>query len=74
MLSPQIVELEQKLKDFSLEDKKWLLGQLTEQLGLDEQITNEISPTNDDPFKDMRGKIQYFEDLTTPTLEEWKEV
>lgn len=31
----------------------------------------EISPTTDDLFKDIRGKIRYFEDLTTPTLEEW---
>ena len=22
-------------------------------------------------FKDMRGKVKYFEDLTTPTTEEW---
>jgi hypothetical protein len=25
-------------------------------------------------FKAMRGKIQYFEDLTAPTIEEWTEV
>ena len=25
-------------------------------------------------FKNMRGKVQYFEDLTTPTIEEWTEV
>jgi len=25
-------------------------------------------------FKNMRGKVQYFEDLTTPTTEEWTEV
>ena len=25
MISPQIIELEQKLRDCSLEDKKWLL-------------------------------------------------
>ena len=25
-------------------------------------------------FKDMRGKVKYFEDLTTPTTEEWPEV
>ncbi len=25
-------------------------------------------------FKDMRGKVKYFEDLTTPTTEEWQEV
>ncbi|MDB9314667.1 hypothetical protein PN462_16260 [Spirulina sp. CS-785/01] len=30
--------------------------------------------TTDELFKKMRGKIQYFEDLTTPTLEEWQEI
>lgn len=25
-------------------------------------------------FKTMRGKVRYFEDLTTPTTEEWQEV
>ncbi|MBD2775574.1 type II toxin-antitoxin system Phd/YefM family antitoxin [Iningainema tapete] len=25
-------------------------------------------------FKNMRGKVKYFEDLTTPTTEEWQEV
>jgi antitoxin (DNA-binding transcriptional repressor) of toxin-antitoxin stability system len=25
-------------------------------------------------FKDIRGKVKYFEDLTTPTTEEWQEV
>jgi antitoxin (DNA-binding transcriptional repressor) of toxin-antitoxin stability system len=25
-------------------------------------------------FRDMRGKVKYFEDLTTPTIEEWQEL
>ncbi|BAY94839.1 MULTISPECIES: type II toxin-antitoxin system Phd/YefM family antitoxin [unclassified Tolypothrix] len=25
-------------------------------------------------FKEMRGKVKYFEDLTTPTSEEWTEL
>ncbi|ALF52200.1 prevent-host-death protein [Nostoc piscinale CENA21] len=25
-------------------------------------------------FKNMRGKVKYYEDLTTPTIEEWLEV
>jgi antitoxin (DNA-binding transcriptional repressor) of toxin-antitoxin stability system len=28
----------------------------------------------EDLFKNMRGKIQYFEDLTAPTTEEWTEI
>lgn len=32
MLSPQIIEIEQKLREFSLEDKKWLLEQLNKHL------------------------------------------
>lgn len=25
-------------------------------------------------FKSMRGKVKYFEDLTSPTTEEWQEI
>ena len=32
MLSPQIIEIEQQLRDCSLEDKKWLLEQLNKHL------------------------------------------
>ncbi|MCA2589263.1 MAG: hypothetical protein IM509_00420 [Microcystis sp. M31BS1] len=39
MISPQIIELEQKLRNFSFEDKKWLLEQLHQQLGLNNQQT-----------------------------------
>jgi hypothetical protein len=39
MLSSLIIELEQKLRDCSLEDKKWLLDQLHQQLGLNNQKT-----------------------------------
>ncbi|REJ44098.1 MAG: hypothetical protein DWQ54_00630 [Microcystis flos-aquae TF09] len=43
MISPQIIELEQKLRDCSLEDKKWLLEQLHQQLGLNNQkITKQV--------------------------------
>ena len=38
MLSPQIIEIEEKLRECSLEDKKWLLEQLTKQLGLNPEI------------------------------------
>jgi antitoxin (DNA-binding transcriptional repressor) of toxin-antitoxin stability system len=30
--------------------------------------------TTEELFKNMRGKVKYFEDLTTPTTEEWQEV
>jgi hypothetical protein len=39
MISPQIIELEQKLRNFSFEDKQWLLEQLHQQLGLNNQKT-----------------------------------
>ncbi|NEO44169.1 MAG: type II toxin-antitoxin system Phd/YefM family antitoxin [Moorea sp. SIO4A3] len=32
------------------------------------------SPSTEQLFGQMRGKVQYFEDLTTPTTEEWGEV
>lgn len=44
MLSPQIIELEQKLRDYSLEDKQWLLEQLQKQLGLKSQEIEEKDP------------------------------
>lgn len=34
---------------------------------------HEIPPTQE-LFKDLRGQIKYFEDLTTPTTEEWGEI
>jgi antitoxin (DNA-binding transcriptional repressor) of toxin-antitoxin stability system len=34
----------------------------------------EHPPSTAELFKNMRGKIKYFEDLTTPTTEEWQEV
>ncbi|MEA5580483.1 prevent-host-death protein [Nodularia harveyana UHCC-0300] len=34
----------------------------------------EKPPTTAEIFKNMRGKVKYFEDLTTPTTEEWQEV
>lgn len=30
--------------------------------------------TSTELFQNMRGKVKYFEDLTTPTTEEWQEV
>jgi len=32
------------------------------------------SLSTEELFKDMRGKVKYFEDLTAPTTEEWQEV
>ena len=32
------------------------------------------SPSTEQLFGKMRGKVKYFEDLTTPTTEEWGEV
>lgn len=34
----------------------------------------EKSLSTEELFKDMRGKVKYFEDLTTPTTEEWQKV
>jgi antitoxin (DNA-binding transcriptional repressor) of toxin-antitoxin stability system len=34
----------------------------------------ENPPSTEELFKSMRGKVKYFEDLTTPTTEEWQEV
>ena len=32
------------------------------------------SPSTQELFASMRGKVSYFEDLTTPTVQEWDEV
>lgn len=33
-----------------------------------------ISPTTEELFSPLRGKVQYFEDLTTPTIDKWGEI
>lgn len=53
MLSPQIVELEQKLRDCSIEDKKWLLEQLNKQLELNTQKnTDELINSWNEAYSD----------------------
>ena len=32
------------------------------------------SPSTEELFASMRGKVKYLEDLTTPTVQEWGEV
>lgn len=32
------------------------------------------APSTEELFGEMRGKVKYFEDLTTPTTEEWGEL
>lgn len=32
------------------------------------------APTTEELFASMRGKVTYFEDITTPTSEEWSEI
>jgi len=32
------------------------------------------SPSTEELFREMSGKVKYFEDLTTPTTEEWSEL
>ena len=32
------------------------------------------SPPTEQLFGQMRGKVQYFEDLTSPTTEEWEQL
>ena len=34
----------------------------------------EKNATTEELFESMRGKVKYFEDLTTPTTEEWPEI
>jgi hypothetical protein len=31
----------------------------------------QYAPTTEELFKDLRGRIKYFEDPTAPTIEEW---
>jgi prevent-host-death family protein len=32
------------------------------------------APSTEELFGEMRGKVKYFEDLTTPTTEEWAQL
>jgi prevent-host-death family protein len=39
------------------------------------KISQYVKKTStEDLFAQMRGKVEYFEDLTTPTIEEWEEL
>jgi hypothetical protein len=70
MLSPQIIEIEQKLKECSIEDKQWLLEQLHKNLeGLKETVTqkqakelitetlNKIETMPDDCYEEVWQKF-----------------
>lgn len=70
MLSPQIIEIEQKLKECSIEDKQWLLEQLHKNLeGLKEKVTqkqakdliaetlNKIETMPDDCYEEVWQKF-----------------
>lgn len=53
MLSPQIIELEQKLRNYSIEDKKWLLKQLNKQLELNtQQNSDELMNSWNEAYSD----------------------
>jgi hypothetical protein len=42
---------------------------------IDDNISDSIDNNSTDKlFRQLRGKIQYFEGLTTPTTEEWEEI
>ncbi|MGK7885114.1 MAG: hypothetical protein AB4057_10890 [Crocosphaera sp.] len=70
MLSPQIIEIEQKLRKCSLEDKKWLLEQLHKHLeGLKEnenrkqakelitETLNEVQNMSDNCYQEVWGNF-----------------
>lgn len=38
------------------------------------RISKYGAPSTEHLFGQMRGKVKYFEDLTTPTVEEWNEL
>ncbi|MEG4860256.1 MULTISPECIES: prevent-host-death protein [unclassified Microcoleus] len=68
-LTAQILEF---LRLVELEGEEILVMDGTKPLVIISQYEKSLS--TEELFKDMRGKVKYFEDLTTPTTEEWQEV
>jgi len=68
-LTAQLLEL---LRLVELEGEEILVMDGTKPVVIISQYEKSLS--TEELFKDMRGKVKYFEDLTTPTTEEWQEV
>jgi hypothetical protein len=68
-LTAQLLEL---LRLVELEGEEILVMDGTKPLVIISQYEKSLS--TEELFKDMRGKVKYFEDLTAPTTEEWQEV
>jgi len=68
-LTAQLLELLQLVE---LEGEEILVMDGTKPMVIISQYEKSLS--TEELFKDMRGKVKYFEDLTTPTTEEWQEV
>ncbi|MEG4048040.1 MULTISPECIES: prevent-host-death protein [unclassified Microcoleus] len=68
-LTAQLLEL---LRLVELEGEDILVMDGTKPVVIISQYEKSLS--TEELFKDMRGKVKYFEDLTTPTTEEWQEV
>ena len=68
-LTAQLLEF---LRIVELEGEEILVMNGTKPLVIISQYEKSLS--TEELFKDMRGKVKYFEDLTTPTTEEWQEV
>ena len=68
-LTAQILEF---LRLVELEGEEILVMDGTKPLVIISQYEKSLS--TEELFKDMRGKVKYFEDLTAPTTEEWQEV
>jgi hypothetical protein len=68
-LTAQILEF---LRLVELEGEEILVMDGTKPVVIISQYEKSLS--TEELFKDMRGKVKYFEDLTAPTTEEWQEV
>ncbi len=68
-LTAQILEL---LRLVELEGEDILVMDGTKPVVIISQYEKSLS--TEELFKDMRGKVKYFEDLTAPTTEEWQQV
>ncbi|MEG3989610.1 prevent-host-death protein [Microcoleus sp. S28C3] len=68
-LTAQLLEF---LRLVELEGEEILVMDGTKPIVIISQYEKSLS--TEELFKDLRGKVKYFEDLTTPTTEEWQEV
>jgi antitoxin (DNA-binding transcriptional repressor) of toxin-antitoxin stability system len=86
--TPKLLSIKNKIMQITKTQLKAQLEELLERLDLENEdiiimdggkpvfklSKYEASPSTEELFAPLRGKVKYYEDLTTPTTEEWSEL